>query len=176
MRKVWIASALTLIALMLFLFNSNVVMVSGFVTLGNSPLYQNQTFTVFGLSSSSVARVGHLYKGSNCDPSKLLQTQPAEVNIPPVYIIGFGGEPPGAYSIEVDGDSPTCGNFNILPFPTTTATATDTVKDTVTSTVTQATTVTVFTSSIVEYPYGLPILAILTIIGYAAIKRRVSPN
>ena len=158
---------------MFFLFNSNVGMVSGFVTIGNSPVYQNQIFDIFGLSSSSITRVGHLYSGSGCVPSNLVQTQPAEVNIPPVYIIGFGGEPPGLYSIEVGGDSPACGNFNILPFPTTV-----TVTDTVTATVTQATTATVFTSSLVEYPYGLPILAILMIIGYAAIRRRTSrtPN
>ena len=173
MRKAWATSALILIAFMLFLFNSNVGMVSGFVTIGNSPVYQNQIFDIFGLSSSSVARVGHLYSGSGCVSSNLVQTQPAEVNIPPVYIIGFGGEPPGPYSIEVDGDSPACGNFNILPFPTTTVTVTNTITAPA-KTITLATTVTVFSSSVVEYPYGLPILGILMIMGYAVIRHRTS--
>jgi hypothetical protein len=148
----------------------NAVSVSA-LNFGNATrVFQNQIFDVWGLSSSSVARVGHLYTGSGCVSSNLVQTQAAVVNLPPVYIVAFGGESPGPHSVEVDGDSDGCVNFNVLPYPTTTVTVTNTV----TTTVTQATTVTVTTSSIVEYPYGLPILALLMIFAYAITKRRTN--
>ena len=167
-----------LVALLLCLVGVGILMNAVSVSalnFGNATrVFQNQIFDVWGLSSSGVTRVGHLYTGSGCVSSNLVQTQPAVVDIPavPVWIVQFGGESPGPHSVEVDGDQDGCVNFDVLPYPATTVTITNTV----TTTVTQAATVTITISSIVEYPYGLPILVILMILGYVVIKRRVSPR
>ncbi|HUK50645.1 MAG TPA: hypothetical protein VLV18_06375 [Terriglobales bacterium] len=144
----------------------NTVSVSALVFGNATRVFQNQIFDVWGLTSSPLSRVGHLYTGSGCVSGNLVQTQAAVVNIPPVYIVQFGGESPGPHSVEVDGDPDGCVNFDVLAYPSSTVTVTNTV------TVTQATTVTVTISSIVEYPYGLPILAVLMILFYAITKRR----
>ena len=174
MRKAWATSALTITIIIVALL-SNVGSVSAVVFGNATRIFPNQIFDVFGLSSSSHP-VARLYSGSGCISGNLLQTQPAVINIPPVYVAQFGGESAGSYSVQVDGDLsiPTgCVPFTILPLPTTTVTVTNTVTAPA-KTITVATTVTVFASSVVEYPYGLPTLAILMIIGYAVIRNRTS--
>ncbi|MGA2628175.1 MAG: hypothetical protein ABSF63_14075 [Candidatus Bathyarchaeia archaeon] len=171
MRKAWATSVLTLTIITVALL-SNVGSVSAVVFGNATRIYPNQIFAIYGLSSSSKP-FSRLYNGTGCVSSNLLQTQPPIINIPPVYVAEFGGEPAGSYSVQVDGDLsiPTgCVPFTILPLPTTTVTVTSTI----TNTITAATTVTVFTSSVVEYPYGLPILAILMIIGYAVMRRKTA--
>jgi len=151
MRKAWATSALTLTIIIVALF-SNVRLVSA-VAFGNATrIFPNQIFDVFGFSSyPSGSPSGRLYSGTGCVSSNLLQTQGNLLVVPPVYVIAFGGEPAGSYSVQVDGDlnigNPIgCVPFTILPLPTTTVTVTNTV--TAATTVTVATTVTLFTSAL----------------------------
>jgi hypothetical protein len=165
MRKAWATSALTLTIIIVALLSS-VGSVSALAFGSASLIYEHTFFDVFGISSAFTA-VGHLYSGSGCLGTAITDT-PSVFGGFHVYVILFGGYPAGPYSIKVDGDSDGCVNFTILPLPTTTVTVTNTV--TVANTVTS--TVTVFASSLAEYPYGLPILAILTIIAYGLVRRR----
>jgi hypothetical protein len=170
MRKAWATSALTLTIIAVALLSS-VGSVSAVAFGSGSLIYANTFFDVFGISSVSVP-VGHLYNGSGCLGTAIADN-PSVFHGFQVYVILFGGYPAGSYSIQVDGDvnigNPIgCVPFTILPLPTTTVTVTNTV--TVANTVTS--TVTVFASSLAEYPYGLPILAILTIIAYGLVRRR----
>ncbi len=173
MRKAWVTSALTLTIIIVALLSS-VGSVSAVAFGSGSLIYANTFFDVFGISSVSIP-YGHLYSGSGCVAGNLITSTPSVFHGFQVYVILFGGYPAGSYSMQVDGDlnigNPIgCVPFTILPLPTTTVT--NTVTNTITNTVTAATTVTVFTSAVVEYPYGLPILAILAIIMYATIRRR----
>jgi len=59
------------------------------------------------------------------------------------YALTLPGEPAGQYSASVQGDSPSCVNFNVQAAP-----------------------------PVPEYPYGLAILAIFTILAYGVIRRK----
>lgn len=168
MRKAVATSALTLTIILVALL-SNVESVSALAFGSASLIYAHTFFDVFGTSPVTIP-YGHLYSGSNCAAGNLIVSTQSIFGGFQVYVVLFGGYPAGPYSVQVDGDSSGCVNFTILPLPTTTVTVTNTV--TAATTVTVASTVTLFTSSLAEYPYGLPILAILTIIAYGLVRRR----
>ena len=59
------------------------------------------------------------------------------------YTVTVPGQPAGQYSVSVQGDSPSCVNFTVQAAP-----------------------------PVPEYPYGLAILAIFTILAYGIIRRK----
>jgi hypothetical protein len=70
----------------------------------------------------------------------------------PSYSVAVPGLPVGTYTVSASDDSSGCVSFTVIPAVTSTTTT--------------------VTTPIPEYPYGLALLAIFMILGYAVIKRR----
>jgi hypothetical protein len=115
-------------------------------SISPNPPTAGQPFDISGIGSGNILV---LFSGSGCSGDGTpLTASPLPADEP--YTITTSIDSPDQYSVSDTGN---CVDFTVIPAATTTTTT--------------------VTTPIPEYPYGLPLLAILTILCYAVIKRRI---